>query len=604
MPSLATNLTALKGVGPKTAEQFAAAGLYTIGDLITFLPRKHEDFSEVVTIVNITPGKRTIRARVESIDVKRVRRAMTVTTAVLDDGTGKLRAVWFNQPYRATQFKDDEEYYFSGEFEFRYNRYQLTNPSAERVSELPVSSDRIVPIYPAIRGLKSQLVRKVLTELKPVMTMLPDTLPESIVRAHDLVSYSDAILGLHFPSTTDDIARARERLGFEELFQLVLASQLNRQENARLHSPPIPFDQVAVKQFVADLPFRLTDAQRLAAWEIIKDMEQGVPMNRLLQGDVGSGKTVVAGIAALSAAQAGYQTALMAPTEILARQHAATLAGLLEPFGISVGLLVGAVKGKARQELYTRIRQGDAHVIVGTHALIQDAVNFARLGLVVIDEQHRFGVAQRQALLMKAEQRSGGSEADPTRAISEQPLHPEGSAFPASVSQDKLVVSDRPYTCGLMGGDGGEAAAPTRAATDNRQSSGYSAFPAEVGQGEWQLAVRPYTRGLMGGDGGEAEAPTRTGIEQRSGDDGREEGRGNEADPSRIASDNHDTDEHSALPAEVGQDRLVISDRPYARGVMGGDSGEAETLTRAASEQPSHPEGSAFPAERGQEDSN
>ncbi|PID30520.1 hypothetical protein CR983_02595 [Candidatus Saccharibacteria bacterium] len=188
----------------------------------------------------------------------------------------------------------------------------------------------------------------------------------------------------------------------------------------------------------------------------------------------------------------------------------------------------------------------------------------------------------------------------PTRTASEQPSNPEGSAFPAARNNTTIALRSTTERVAV----GGAADNVSRAATDNRQSSGYSAFPAEVGQGERQLAVRPYTRGLMGGGGGEAEAPTRTGTEQRSGGDGREERRGNEAEPSRAASDNHDTDEHSALPAEVGQDKLVISDRPYARGVMGGDGGEAETPARAASEQPSHPEGSAFPAERGQEDSN
>lgn len=400
--NLSTSLEQIKGVGPKTAEQLRAAGLETVHDLITFLPRKHEDFSEVAAIAEISPGQRTVRAHVEATDIRRVRRGMTVTTATLADDSGKMRAVWFNQPYRATQFKDGEEYFFSGTFDFRGGRYQLTNPSAEKISELPTQTDRVLPIYRQIKGLKSQLVRKILAELRPLMTMVPETLPETIVRSQKLVSYADALLGLHFPKNTDDIRRARERLGFEELFQLLLASQLNRMENTKLQGRSIPFSLEAVKQFVAALPFQLTNAQRLAAWEIIQDFEKSTPMNRLLQGDVGSGKTVVAGLAALSAAQAGVQTAVMAPTEILARQHAQTLRTLLEPFGITVGLLVGAVKGTARTQLYAQIENGNANVVVGTHALIQEAVKFHDLGFVVIDEQHRFGVAQRQALLQKS----------------------------------------------------------------------------------------------------------------------------------------------------------------------------------------------------------
>lgn len=401
--NLTTSLESIKGVGPKTAEQLRTAGLLTVGDLVTFLPRKHEDFSEVTRISEILPGKRTIRAKVESTNVKHVRRGMTVTDAVLVDDSGKLKAVWFNQPYRATQFKTSDDYFFSGEFEFRGGRYQLTNPSAEKVSELPTQTDRLLPIYRQIKGLKSQIVRKILAELRPLITMLPETLPRGVIKQNGLISYADALMGLHFPKNADEIAKARERLGFEELLGLLLASQLNRQENMKLQGKPISFDRASVKKFVTGLPFELTSAQRVAAWEIIQDFEKTTPMNRLLQGDVGSGKTVVAGIAALSAARAGMQTAIMAPTEILARQHAETLSRLFEPFGITVGLLVGAVKGKARATLYEQVTNGSVNVIVGTHALIQDTVKFHDLGFVVIDEQHRFGVAQRQALLSKAQ---------------------------------------------------------------------------------------------------------------------------------------------------------------------------------------------------------
>lgn len=408
--NLNSPLEAVKGVGEKTAEQLTLAGLHTVGDLITFLPRAYEDFSEVAAIADIHPGKRTIRARCEKIETKRVRRGMTVTTAVLADKTGKLQAVWFNQPYRVAQLKPKtgdisggDEFYFSGTFEFSYNRYQLTNPSAERVSDMPVSTDRIVPIYRAVKGLKSQIVRKILVELKPLMTMLPETLPSDIVKREKLLSYADALLALHFPKTGDDVEHGRERLGFEELFDLLLAAQLNKQANAKLAGWQIPFDQQAVKHFVDQLPFQLTNAQRMAAWEIIQDFERATPMNRLLQGDVGSGKTVVAGLAARQAAHAGFQSAIMAPTEILATQHAETLTKLLQPLGVSVGLLTGSVKGKARQELYKQIASGGVDVIVGTHALIQETVKFHKLGFVVIDEQHRFGVAQRQELLKKSD---------------------------------------------------------------------------------------------------------------------------------------------------------------------------------------------------------
>lgn len=400
--NLLSPLENVKGVGEKTGQQFADAGIQTVGDLITFLPRTHEDFSHITKIADIAPGKATIRARCETIATRPVRRGLRITTATLADDSGKLQAVWFNQPYRATQLKPGEEFFFSGEFEFNYNRYQLTNPSAEKVSDMPVQTDRLLPVYRSIKGLKTTLVRKILAELRPLITMLPETLPENIVKDEKLLSRGQAYSAMHFPKTTADIERARERLAFEELFELLLASQLNRQENARLQGWHIPFDQPIVKQFVAALPFALTNAQRLAAWEILQDFEKATPMNRLLQGDVGSGKTVVAGLAARQAARGGFQTALMAPTEILAAQHAETLQALLSSFGVNIGLLTGSVKGAARKTLYAAIESGDVHVVVGTHALIQEAVSFHKLGFVVIDEQHRFGVKQRQELLKKS----------------------------------------------------------------------------------------------------------------------------------------------------------------------------------------------------------
>jgi len=402
--NLSTQLQAIKGVGEKTAEQLALAGLHTVRDLIYFLPRAYDDFTETLTIADIHPGKITIKAVCESISTRNVRRGLRVTTATLSDGTGKLQAIWFNQPYRETQFKSGEEFYFSGEYEFSYNRYQLTNPSAEKVGDFKaVQTDRLLPVYRSVKGLKPALVRKLLAEIKSLLTVIPETLPASIIKRENIESHAEALMGIHFPETLEDVSKAKERLAFEELFQLLLASALNKQENQKLHGWEIPFDQPVVKSFVDNLPFALTNAQRLAAWDILQDFERPTPMNRLLQGDVGSGKTVVAGLAARDAAEAGFQTALMAPTEILANQHAETLHRLLSPFGINVGLLTGSVKGVARKTLYAAIADGSTQVVVGTHALIQETVSFHKLGFIVIDEQHRFGVAQRQELLKKAD---------------------------------------------------------------------------------------------------------------------------------------------------------------------------------------------------------
>lgn len=402
MIRLTTPLTAIKGVGPKTGLQLAAAGLKTVNDLVHFLPRKHDDFSELTSIAAIKPGNVSVRGHFSDLRTRRVRRGMTVTEAVLSDGTSKVPVVWFNQAYRAEQLKNGGEWLVSGEFGLQRQRYQLVNPSVEHTGEIAVSGGRIVPVYPAIKGLKLQLVRKLLIELRAVIMAVPETLPESIVSQENLLSRAEALYAMHFPKSFDQVNAARERLGFEEVFALMVASHLNKQDNAALDSHVIRFDASEAKRFVAQLPFSLTNAQRLAAWESIQNLQKGEPMNRLLQGDVGSGKTVVAGLIAYIAARAGFQTAIMAPTELLATQHAATLRSLLEPFGIQVGLLIGSVTNRQRVPLLEALANGQCDLVIGTHALFQDGVRFHRLGFVVIDEQHRFGVEQRQRLLAKS----------------------------------------------------------------------------------------------------------------------------------------------------------------------------------------------------------
>ncbi len=404
---LTTLLSKVKGVGPKTTELLTAAGLLTAEDAIVFLPRKYDDFSEVTSISELQPGNVVVRAKCESISTRPVRRGMRLTTAVLADDSGKVKAVWFNQPYRETQLKSDRYFLFSGQFSFQYNRYQLTNPSVEQVEEQAKpdepASEKIVPVYRSIKNLKPRVIGDIIRQLKPLIEFTNETLPQSIVKSQKLISRAEALASLHFPETHEDIVKGKERLAFEELFEMLLAAQLNKREHSKLKGWVIPFDQPTVKKFVAGLPFALTDAQRRAAWQILQDFQSTHPMNRLLQGDVGSGKTVVAGLAARQAAHAGLQTAIMAPTEILASQHAQTLVELLEPFGVSVALLSGSVKAKPRKELLKRLVSGEIDVVVGTHALIQKGVDYHRLGFVVIDEQHRFGVNQRQALLEKSQ---------------------------------------------------------------------------------------------------------------------------------------------------------------------------------------------------------
>ena len=404
---LATPLEQIKGVGPKTAQALAAAGLTTVSDALNFLPRAYDDYSTVVNIADLQPGKVTVKARCESVSTRIVRRGLRITTAVLADKSGKVKAVWFNQPYRETQLKSDAEFIFSGQFGMQYNRYQINNPSVELAKEIAKTAAEnnsgIQPVYKSIKNLRPKTVQDLMKNIRPIMDFLPETLPENIIQRQKLVSRSEAVKFLHAPKTHEEISRGRERLAFEELFEMILAAQFNKQEQTRLTGWKIPFNKSVVKNFVDQLPFPLTNAQRRAAWQILQDLESDHPMNRLLQGDVGSGKTVVAGLVAAEVAKAGFQTAIMAPTEILAQQHAKTLDELLSPFGVSVALLTGHVKGAARSQLLDNLASGNIDVVVGTHALIQEKVAYHKLGFAVIDEQHRFGVKQRQALLEKSD---------------------------------------------------------------------------------------------------------------------------------------------------------------------------------------------------------
>lgn len=393
----------VKGVGAQTAAKFAAVGVATIQDLLYFFPRRYDDFSNIVPIRDIAPGNITLKATVETVTGRYVRRGLHITEAILDDGSAKTRAVWFNQPYRSDQLKKGETFFFSGSYELQRNRYVLSNPAAEREVDFALSTGRIVPIYSETKGLKSLQIRRIMRELVPLMQAIPETLPEGVIRQEKLLNINDALVQLHFPEDSGQLELAKQRLAFEELFELLLASLLNRQENMQLQGYTIPFDKQQAEHFIASLPFAMTGAQKRAIWEVLQDFEQGVPMNRLLQGDVGSGKTVVAAMAMHHAIYRGYQAAFMAPTEILATQHAETLAKLLEPLGLRIALLTGSLKPKAKKVVQENLLNGAIDIVVGTHALIQKDTQFKRLGLVVIDEQHRFGVEQRAELLKKSE---------------------------------------------------------------------------------------------------------------------------------------------------------------------------------------------------------
>ncbi len=394
----------IKGVGVAVAKKMSALGIKTAWQLVDYFPRRYDDYSLVLPIGKIRPGMVTIRANIKQVNGRYARRGLHITEAVASDETGSVRLVWFNQPYRVVSLNKGHDYYISGDFGLRYQRLSIQNPSIELASNFPINTARIVPVYRETKDLKSAQIRRAVREVLPMIRKLPEKLPDWLIEAEGLMSRANAIEQIHFPISSDTLHAAKRRLGFEEIFELTLSALLNKYELLQEHTSPVPFNETLAKDFVKHLPFSLTDDQRKAIWQIYKDIQKTQPMNRLLEGDVGSGKTVVATMAAVMVMEHGFQVALMAPTELLARQHAGTIFKLLEPLGMggNVGLLVGGLTPAQKSTVHKRIKSGDMRFIIGTNALVQAKVDMHKLGLVIIDEQHRFGVEQRKKLQAKA----------------------------------------------------------------------------------------------------------------------------------------------------------------------------------------------------------
>jgi ATP-dependent DNA helicase RecG len=398
------DVLALRGVGEGVASKLSILEIRSVDDLINYYPRRYDDYSNIEKISQLKPGTISVRAEIKQIKGRYVRRGMHITEAVASDPSGSVRLVWFNQPYRANATKIGKEYYISGNFELARGRLAIMNPAMELVSEFPVNTARIIPVYRETKGLKSNTIRKLIANSRESIEQLEETLPAEILQQNKLMPKSEAVLAMHFPQSMKQLEEARRRLGFEEIFGLSLASLLNRIEASKEKTHVIPFKESLAKQFVADLPFKLTDSQRKVVWQIYKDMQKDMPMNRLVEGDVGSGKTVVAAMAAALVIDHGYQVALMAPTELLAQQHANSLHKMMKAIARhdEVCLLVGSMKPAQKTALHRLIKAGKVNFIVGTHALISDTVAMKNLGLVIVDEQHRFGVDQRKKLQKKA----------------------------------------------------------------------------------------------------------------------------------------------------------------------------------------------------------
>ena len=405
--NLGQPISQLKGVGASLEVKLARLGVETVGDLIKHYPRRYDDFSKISTIREIKPGPVTLKAKIINIATRRsYRRRLSITEAILSDGTGTLKAIWFNQSFLVRSFPVGSEVYVAGRLEFKRSDLALQSPNIELADQDNKNTARIIPIYSETEGLTSKQLRTLVLPLVPQLAALPETLPVELLRQHQLMERGRALAEVHFPSSMLILEQARRRIAFEELFFLILASQVIRQDIKTETGVPIKFRADVAKQFTAALAqawrFSLTDAQRRAAWEILQDLDQNQPMNRLLQGDVGSGKTLVAVMAAVMTMAAGFQVSLMVPTEILARQHHAKISQLLGKLGFTSELLLGSQPAAAKRNALEAAANGQANLVIGTHALLAEQVKFKDLGLVIVDEQHRFGVSQRQQLKLKA----------------------------------------------------------------------------------------------------------------------------------------------------------------------------------------------------------
>ena len=416
-----TLLKNIPKITPKYARVLSKLGLFTVRDLLFYFPFRYDDFSRVV---ELSPEYVDRTITVEGVVTKArnnriFRRRMTVQEVMMTDKNDTpLKIAWFNQPFILDSLTVGSSIRVSGKLEHKGKYFSITGPAWEKASREETNTGRLVPIYSETTGISSKWIR---WQLKPLLYLaknLPDVLPAEIRKKFNLYDIYTALTQIHFPDSKEKLIRAQKRFAFEEMFLVQLKSLQVKKQWENNNSIEINFDEKLIKTFVDKLPFKLTDAQRKASFEILKDLEKPKPMNRLLEGDVGSGKTVVAAMAALQAISSGYQVAIMAPTEVLARQHFESLSSLFEKNNIRIGLITSSYKRMSQESgirnhekknaLDSKFIIHNSDLIIGTHALIQKDVKFKNLALVIIDEQHRFGVAQRATLQSETMEISDG----------------------------------------------------------------------------------------------------------------------------------------------------------------------------------------------------
>jgi ATP-dependent DNA helicase RecG len=413
--NLSTPISQISHIGPIYAKRLNKFGIKEVKDLLFHFPSRYQDFSKITPIGKVGIGETvTVMGKILDIaNTRTPRKRMNLTEAIIEDASGAIVAIWFNQPFLVQNLRKGLNVVLSGKTTFSNDSLSLSSPSYEIATQIQNLSHtgRIVPIYPETAGITSRWFRYIIKPLLPLADKIPEYLPAEILERNDIPPLSRALADIHFPQTLADSEGAKKRIAFGELFLIQTVALKEKLNIQKQKAPKIKLDVALAKEFVSSLPFKLTDSQRNAAWEILQDLEKPHPMNRLLEGDVGSGKTIVATLAALEAVKSGYQVAILAPTEILAEQHFNGLSKFLEPYRITIAILTRSAHKRTSQKIKyapfkiskTRVAketgEGKIDIIIGTHAIIQETVRFKNLGLIVIDEQHRFGVEQRARLL-------------------------------------------------------------------------------------------------------------------------------------------------------------------------------------------------------------
>lgn len=403
MIDLLKDVKYIKGVGPERVKSLNKLGIYTLEDLITYYPRTYEDRSKVKKMDELENGEEGL---IEAICVSRIseiriRKNMTIYKLIVRDETATCEITWFNMPYLKTKFKIGNRYKFFGKVKRTASKIEMNSPIFEE-AENSINTGKIIPIYPSIYELTQNTLKNIMNNgIKMVYGNLGETLPEYLLKEYNLIDINKAIKNIHFPENFEEYNKARQRLVFEELLILQLAL-LKLKNSYAVDETGIAFNKnVHMSDVINTLPFKLTRAQTKVLEEIDSDMESAKPMNRLLQGDVGCGKTAVSIIASYKAVKSGYQVAIMAPTAILAKQHLENFRKMLGQFNINCELLVSGLTKKQKEDILERLKAGEIDILIGTHALLEDNVEFKKLGFVVTDEQHRFGVRQRAKISSK-----------------------------------------------------------------------------------------------------------------------------------------------------------------------------------------------------------